>query len=121
MGALGPDGLLTPAAMGLPQWTPPGGEPVFDALPLAGEGPELLTVCAAAGSPDDVTARVARAPESAAEDMEAFAVALAARAAGVELRVVRGISNEAGDRNHARWRIDDALAAVAGLAADALT
>ncbi|MEL6713596.1 MAG: futalosine hydrolase, partial [Planctomycetota bacterium] len=113
-------GLLTPAAMGLPQWSAPGAEPVFDALPLAGEGPELLTVCAAAGGADDVAGRIARAPEAAAEDMEGFAVALAASNAGVELRIVRGISNEAGDRDHARWRIEDALFAVARLTVDAL-
>lgn len=49
----------------------------------------------------------------AAEDMEGFAVALACRIAGVPLSIVRGISNEAGDRNHAAWQIAPAIDAVA--------
>jgi futalosine hydrolase len=43
-------------------------------------------------------------------------VALACRLAGVPLTIIRGISNTAGDRDHARWRVPEALAAAAGLA-----
>jgi futalosine hydrolase len=39
-------------------------------------------------------------------------VAVAASLFGVPLRIVRGASNRAGDRNHAGWRMGDALAAV---------
>ncbi|TWT75330.1 Futalosine hydrolase [Allorhodopirellula solitaria] len=49
----------------------------------------------------------------AAEDMEGFAVALACQIAGVPVSIVRGISNEAGDRNHAGWQIDSAIAGIA--------
>ena len=115
VGANGPSGLLTPAALGFPQWSDDAGD-VGDALPLAGEGPELLTVCSAAGAARDVEARRARWPRAAAEDMEGFGVALAGRIAGIGVRVVRGISNEAGDRDLARWRIDEALAAAASIA-----
>jgi futalosine hydrolase len=51
-----------------------------------------------------------------AEDMEGFGVALACRLLGVPLAIVRGISNEAGDREHARWQVPAALAAAADLA-----
>jgi futalosine hydrolase len=44
--------------------------------------------------------------------MEGFAVALAARAFGVRLSVVRGISNVAGDRDQSRWRMREALTAA---------
>jgi futalosine hydrolase len=47
--------------------------------------------------------------------MEGFGVALACRLAGVPLTIIRGISNTAGDRDHARWRVPEALAAAAGL------
>lgn len=119
VGANGPSGLLTPEALGFPQWRDGSGE-VGDALDLAGEGPELLTVCAAAGGAGDVEARLERRPGAVAEDMEGFGVALAGRMAGVPVRVVRGISNEAGDRDVARWRIDDAMAAAATIAREVL-
>ena len=45
-------------------------------------------------------------------------MALAGHLAGSPVEIVRGISNEAGDRDVARWRIDDALAAAAALAAE---
>jgi len=115
VGANGPSGLLTPEALGFPQWRDGSGE-VGDALDLAGEGPELLTVCAAAGGAGDVEARRSRRPGAVAEDMEGFGVALAGRIAGVPVRIVRGISNDAGDRDLSLWRIDDALAAAASIA-----
>ncbi len=48
----------------------------------------------------------------AAEDMEGFAVALACRIAGVNLSIVRGVSNTAGERNHASWKINDAIESI---------
>ena len=41
-----------------------------------------------------------------------YAVAVAASLFGVPLRIVRGASNLAGDRDHAGWRLADALGAV---------
>ncbi|EMI42459.1 futalosine nucleosidase [Rhodopirellula sp. SWK7] len=49
----------------------------------------------------------------AAEDMEGFSVALACEIASLPLSIVRGISNQAGDRDHAGWQIDEAINAVA--------
>ncbi len=45
-----------------------------------------------------------------AEDMEAFAVALACQLHSIDLTVVRGISNLAGDRDKSRWQIRQSLA-----------
>ena len=96
-----------------------------DQLPLAVAAnlprqSQLLTCCAAAASPADVASRKQRFPTSAAEDMEAFGVALACRRFGVPLAVVRGISNAAGDRRHAEWQISAALGAAWQLAQLAL-
>ena len=57
-------------------------------------------------------ARASLHPEAVAEEMEAFAVALAALRFGVRLTVVRGISNVAGDRDQSRWRLREALTAA---------
>lgn len=75
----------------------------------------LLTCCAASAGPIDVQQRLVRFPQAEAEDMEAYAVAAACRLACVRLRVVRGISNVAGDRDKSRWQTDTALRAVADL------
>ncbi|MBL8840796.1 MAG: futalosine hydrolase [Planctomycetes bacterium] len=71
----------------------------------------LLSVAAAAGSRSQAEARRARHPEALAEEMEGYAVALAAHLAAVPLTILRGVSNEAGDRDHASWQIEPALAA----------
>jgi futalosine hydrolase len=83
-----------------------------DVVELDGGDGELLSVAAASPSCDAAARRAAQHPAAVAEEMEGFAVALAARAFGVELSVVRGISNLAGDRDHARWRMTEALAAA---------
>jgi futalosine hydrolase len=71
---------------------------------------EVLSVAAAAGSARMVATRRARHPRALAEEMEGYAVALAARLAGVPLTILRGASNVAGDRVHRRWKIAEALA-----------
>jgi len=81
----------------------------------AADGGLLLSACAAAASPGDVAVRTKLVPAAAAEDMEGFAVALACRLAGLPLEIVRGISNTAGDRDHAHWQIPRALTAAADL------
>ena len=79
-------------------------------------GQLLLTTCAASGCLNDVNERIRKFPEAVAEDMEAFSVAMACSIASVELTVIRGISNNAGDRNKANWKIETALRAAAELA-----
>ena len=81
---------------------------------------QLLTVCAAAATRQDVRDRLKRFPNAIAEDMEGFSVALAARLADVPLGIVRGISNIAGDRDKTRWKIVDALNSAADAAMDLL-
>lgn len=70
----------------------------------------LLSVCAASADRSEAADRARRYPDAAAEDMESYAVAVASRLAGVPLRIVRGISNLAGDRHHRNWRVEAALA-----------
>ena len=78
----------------------------------------LLTVTAAAVGPDDVSFRKAIYPEASAEEMEGFAVALACRLFRIPCTIVRGISNTAGDRDKARWRISESVEATAALDTD---
>ena len=73
---------------------------------------QLLTCCASSASEDDVKMRLEKFPNAIAEDMEGFAVAAACRLSETPLRIIRGISNRAGDRNKSNWRIRDAMAAV---------
>ena len=83
-----------------------------DAFENSIDKPLLLTVCAASANSTDVEDRLKKFPQAAAEDMEAYAVAVACRMANVPLTVIRGISNIAGDRNKAHWDVDAALKAV---------
>jgi futalosine hydrolase len=72
----------------------------------------VLSVAAASGDDAQAQRRARLFPACVAEDMEAHAVAIAAEAAGKSLCVVRGVSNVAGDRRHATWRVGEALSAV---------
>lgn len=73
----------------------------------------LISVCAASADSTMAARRRARVSDQftgpVAEDMEGYAVALACQAAGVPLRIIRGISNVAGNRNHAHWQMDAAV------------
>lgn len=108
-------------SLGWPQWAGDavGSPAIGDRIPCGwsgGDGPLLLSACAASGSPAEVDARRRLFPAAAAEDMEGFAVAFACRLAGVPCAIIRGLSNEAGDRDHSRWVTADALAAAAAAA-----
>lgn len=81
----------------------------------------LLTVCAASASAHDVQLRLHKFPLAMAEDMEGYAVATACRLAQVPLRIVRGISNVAGDRRHEQWRAAKAMQAAVELLRATLT
>jgi futalosine hydrolase len=85
-----------------------------------GDGPELLSVVAAAGSAAEAAARHARHPDAAGEEMEGFAVAIAARLHGVGLTIVRGFSNVAGDRDRDGWRMEEALRRAAAVVVEAV-
>jgi futalosine hydrolase len=75
----------------------------------------LLTCPSASANDDDVRWRLEKYPDAQAEDMEAFAVAASCLLSSVPLRVVRGISNAAGDRDKRHWAFDEALAAAGDL------
>jgi futalosine hydrolase len=121
--------FLSPTEMGLAQW--PGGQgtdcgPIEQRLELASvprvpTAGMLLTVCAASGSIEEARQRQDRYPSAAAEDMESFGVGVGCALAGVPLVVVRGISNLAGCRDVAAWKIREALAAAAELASSVVT
>jgi futalosine hydrolase len=82
-----------------------------EVLPLAGDGPEIISVAEASHA--EAAAEIARShPAAAAEEMEGYAVALAARAFGVDLWIVRGISNVAGDRDVSGWALPEAIQAA---------
>jgi futalosine hydrolase len=85
-----------------------------------GEGAELLSVAAAAGSPSEAAARRSRHPAAIGEEMEGYAVAVAAGLFGVGLTIVRGFSNIAGERDRTRWRMEDALRRAASLVLEAV-
>jgi len=119
--------LVTPPALGFPQWPGSSSEagqdggvdPIYDRVPLSLTAESellLLTTCAASDSPAHAAERRERFPDAAAEDMEGFAVATACRLAGIPVGIVRGISNQVGDRDPKSWRIPAALAAARQLA-----
>ncbi len=113
--------------MGWQQWTGDGNTPAIGdviALPSrpsvnpmqdAGVDRLLLTTSAASDNARAVRQRLAAFPTAIAEDMEGFAVAVACQLCGVPLFIVRGISNRAGDRHHAHWEIELAVAAAVKL------
>lgn len=72
----------------------------------------LLSVTTASADESEAACRRALYPSAMAEDMEGFAVALACARACVPLTIVRGISNHAGDRDHSRWQVEEALCAA---------
>jgi futalosine hydrolase len=72
----------------------------------------LLSVLAASSDEADAQWKQQIAPHAIAEDMEGFGVAMACRITDTPLRIVRGISNRAGARNHRDWKITDAMLAA---------
>lgn len=72
----------------------------------------LLTVCTAAENTQQALDRESSFVADV-EDMEGYGVAGACHQFDRPLRIVRGISNIAGDRDKSRWDIDAAIAAVA--------
>lgn len=98
-------------AIGWSHWVDyPSGQTIGDTIDLvAGGRPMLLSVGAASSDIGHADQRRQRYPAAIAEDMEGFGVALACQLMRVPLRIVRGISNVAGDRNFSQWQIETAL------------
>lgn len=112
-----------PTELGFPQWEDEGTRArIFDRIaldttrPAGRERKLLLSVCATSDTPAMAGNRRTRYPLAAAEDMEGFGVALACAHPGAQLRIVRGISNVAGDRDPAHWRVREALASAREIA-----
>ena len=82
-------------------------------MPPAGA---LLTCCSASASKQDAAWRRQRFPHAMAEDMEGYGVAMACSLSRVPLQIVRGISNEVGDRDIDRWKVSEAISSAAQLA-----
>jgi len=110
--------LMGPAALGFPQLPARGSDPaVIEELELKPRrlkhtAPLLLTTCAASACAEQAQARTTRHRGACAEDMEGFAVALSCALLRTPLSIVRGISNQVGDRDSTRWKIPAALRAA---------
>jgi len=113
------DSFQSAAAMGWSQWHDPASAsatPIGDRLDLSrGDGPALLSVCAASANARHAAVRRRAHPAAVAEDMEGFGVALACQLMRVPLWIVRGISNVAGNRDFKTWQVESALCQAARL------
>ena len=110
------DQYQSATAAGWSQWpTDNPDETIEDSISLPDSTTKgtLLTCTTSSSGPEDVARRLAEFPGAVAEDMEGFSVAVACRLAGIPLTIIRGISNRAGDRNKANWKIEQALASAA--------
>jgi futalosine hydrolase len=83
-----------------------------DEVALAGAEGLALSVACAAGTPDEADTRARSHPGALIEEMEGYAVALAATLLGIPCTMVRGIANRAGDRDVLRWDVERALGAA---------
>ena len=118
------DSFISASQLGWHQFAGADAQPqIGDTLPLDSgfvngipASGTLLSCCSASDSAATATARRKRFPDATAEDMEGYAVAMACSLAGVPLQIVRGISNEVGDRNRDAWEIGKGIQAAAELA-----
>ncbi|MFD0697871.1 futalosine hydrolase [Paenibacillus sp. GCM10027628] len=84
----------------------------LQAAGLAAHAGPVLTVATATGTAATAAELAARVPRAAAEAMEGFGIASAARRRGVPVLEIRTISNAVGPRDRDAWRIGDALKAL---------
>jgi futalosine hydrolase len=83
-----------------------------DELPLDGDQGVILSVASASADRAEAKERAERHKDAVVEEMEGYAVAVAATLAGIPLTIIRGTSNVAGDRAAVSWRLKDALDAA---------
>lgn len=76
----------------------------------------LVSCCAASGDFQEAQCRKQRFPDAVAEDMEGFGVAMACQLSATPLQILRGISNQVGNRDRDAWQIEAAVSAAADLA-----
>jgi futalosine hydrolase len=77
----------------------------------------VLTVSTVTGTAATAAELAARVPGAAAEGMEGFGVAIAARNQRIPILEIRAISNAVGPRDRSAWRIDEALDSLAAASA----
>ena len=113
LGVLTPGGFLDMRAMGFPLIA--GAEPVYNTLPLGIVPPSaavpFVTVNTCTGE-DAAAESMAKRTGGCVENMEGAAIAHVARLYGIPCGEVRGISNRAGNRDRAAWRVKEAAAAA---------
>lgn len=115
-------GFENAAVMGWPHWRDPSSSvTIGDRIDLQpgdlqrSDGPTLLSVCAASADTQHAGLRRELYRDTVAEDMEGFGVAMACQLMQVPLRIVRGISNVAGNRDFKTWKVEFALQQAARL------
>ncbi|USG64822.1 futalosine hydrolase [Brevibacillus ruminantium] len=72
----------------------------------------ILTVSTVTGTAETTAELAARVPGAAAEAMEGYGVASAAKSEGLPALEIRAVSNAIGPRDREAWRIKDALNAL---------
>jgi futalosine hydrolase len=72
----------------------------------------FVSVAAPSGSVEQAAAKGRLTRNAIAEEMEGYSVALACATWNVPLSIIRGISNEAGNRDKTTWRLVEAMDAV---------
>ena len=113
LGAASDDGFLDMRALGFPVIAGP--EPVYNRLPLLirphGKAAAFITVNTCTGDEAKARAIVARTGGEV-ESMEGAAIAHVAALYGIPCGEIRGISNVAGRRDRAAWRVKEAAASA---------
>jgi futalosine hydrolase len=111
LGAQSAEGFLDLQAMGFPLIAKP--KPIYNVLPLqlfpAPRRAAFVTVNTCTGSDEQALQLEARTG-GAVESMEGAAIAHVAALYGIPCGEVRGISNRAGNRDRATWRVKEAAA-----------
>lgn len=77
--------------------------------PHSPEARTLLSVTSASSNFAEAAQKLIACPQAMAEDMESYSVAAACKLLEVPLRVIRGISNRAGDRDFSSWLAPQAM------------
>ncbi|NGZ75076.1 futalosine hydrolase [Saccharibacillus alkalitolerans] len=119
LGSDSPDGFISVDELGFGSSVIPAEDEVSAALACALRGAGLdarlgpvLTVATTTGTLAGAQALAARVPGAAAEGMEGFGVAEAARQFGLPALELRAISNAVGPRDRESWKIGEALGAL---------
>lgn len=113
IGAVLSPGLVRCHGIGVGDQTPSQlGFADSDETALDGQDGLALSVARASQSADQARSRRAAEPRAVLEEMEGYAVALAAMTAGIPCTMLRAVSNMVGDRDLAGWSLDAALDAL---------